>query len=201
MKKQLFYIAIFSVITLQACKKENQMQADNKIVHKQVNAVMDFDNPVLLDVDGNQQIDFSFFTVEGIEGEQQFLYLTAYTEMESGNKIVVRNQPIEDDWGYWAKAFNKDDQIGTITPDGFKWNNNLTTAFLMISETLVNNDKDMYGPWKNKQNTYLGIQIKKNGKTHYGWVRLSHVTGKEQIIVNDYAYNQVPDQPIKAGQL
>ncbi len=105
MKKQFIYIAILSVIFLQACKKEKQPQPTNShIVYKEVKADMDFDSPTLLDLDGDNKTDFHFFVVEGDEEFGQKLYFTAYSELGAGNKMVVRTESVEDDWGFWAKS-------------------------------------------------------------------------------------------------
>jgi hypothetical protein len=59
------------------------------------------------------------------------------------------------------------------------------------------------GPWANSAaDQYLGVHFLINGLTHYGWVRLTVVAYPYEVytIVSGYAYNTVPNQPIKAGQ-
>ena len=58
------------------------------------------------------------------------------------------------------------------------------------------------GLWNNLSDYYLGLRLLQSGQTYYGWVRLRvNVTGSyASVIVRDYAYNSIPDQPILAGQ-
>jgi len=57
------------------------------------------------------------------------------------------------------------------------------------------------GNWKNSKNRYLGLKFEIKGKTHFGWARLS-VGFKNGIraILTGYAYETIPNKPIKAGQ-
>jgi hypothetical protein len=61
------------------------------------------------------------------------------------------------------------------------------------------------GAWLNVRNRYLGLKFQVNGKTHYGWARLSvKVTRANQTVVallTGYAYETVPNQGLKAGQI
>ncbi|HXM22470.1 MAG TPA: hypothetical protein VN948_14535 [Terriglobales bacterium] len=58
------------------------------------------------------------------------------------------------------------------------------------------------GFWANVRNRYLGLKFKIDGKTHYGWARLSvqlqqfHVTAT----LTGYAYETIPNKEISAGQ-
>jgi hypothetical protein len=59
------------------------------------------------------------------------------------------------------------------------------------------------GPWANSApDQYLGVRFQIDGRTHYGWVRLTVVAYPFEVytIVAGYAYNTVPNQPIRAGE-
>jgi hypothetical protein len=57
------------------------------------------------------------------------------------------------------------------------------------------------GKWLNVQNRYLGLQFSINGKTHYGWARLTvTLTGGIVGTLTGYAYETVPNKRIVAGQ-
>jgi hypothetical protein len=57
------------------------------------------------------------------------------------------------------------------------------------------------GKWLNVQNRYLGLQFSINGKTHYGWARLTvTLTGGIVGTLTGYAYETVPNKRILAGQ-
>jgi hypothetical protein len=59
------------------------------------------------------------------------------------------------------------------------------------------------GQWLNVTDRYLGLKFKIDGKTHYGWARLSvDLPGNFKIkaTLTGYAYETVPDKSIRAGQ-
>lgn len=60
----------------------------------------------------------------------------------------------------------------------------------------------VWGLWDSLSDYYLGLRLLQSGQTYYGWVRLRvDVTSSyASLIVKDYAYNSISDQPILAGQ-
>jgi hypothetical protein len=58
------------------------------------------------------------------------------------------------------------------------------------------------GHWHNVKSRYLGLNFVMNGKTHYGWARLSVKVQKYHItaVLTGYAYETVPNKPIIAGR-
>lgn len=60
----------------------------------------------------------------------------------------------------------------------------------------------LYGEWGgNSSNRYVGIRFLINGKTHYGWVRLSVDATQFPLsgTITGYAYETVANKPIVAG--
>jgi hypothetical protein len=59
------------------------------------------------------------------------------------------------------------------------------------------------GQWADVSNRYLGLRFQIDGKTHYGWARLSTQTQGYQITatLTGYAYETVPRKGIRAGQI
>jgi hypothetical protein len=55
------------------------------------------------------------------------------------------------------------------------------------------------GPWLNAVDGCLGLQLALNSHTYYGWARLS-VSSADRFTIQDYAYNSVASQSIRAGQ-
>jgi len=57
------------------------------------------------------------------------------------------------------------------------------------------------GPWAKKANGYVGLKFNVNGKTHYGWARLT-VVHKLTVVVTltGYAYETIPNTPIITGK-
>jgi hypothetical protein len=65
---------------------------------------------------------------------------------------------------------------------------------------------NIYGRFANTKNRFVGLKFEINGELHYGWARFIVVTvGIRRsgpyvtAIVNGYAYETVPNQPIAAG--
>lgn len=57
------------------------------------------------------------------------------------------------------------------------------------------------GAWRNAANRYLGLKFQQDGKTHYGWARLTMVDGRFCAgLLTGYAYETVPNKPIVAGK-
>jgi hypothetical protein len=59
----------------------------------------------------------------------------------------------------------------------------------------------VYGPWVNVKNRYLGLKFQIDGKTHYGWARLSVRIQRTNITatLTGYAYETIPHKSILAG--
>ena len=55
------------------------------------------------------------------------------------------------------------------------------------------------GNWYGKSDQYLGLRIKAGGMLYYGWARLSFF-GAGSFTIKDYAFNDVPNQQILAGE-
>lgn len=59
------------------------------------------------------------------------------------------------------------------------------------------------GPWKDKQNRYLGLKFMIGGEVHYGWARLSETCfhgNYHTAVLTGYAYETIANKSIKAGQ-
>jgi hypothetical protein len=66
-----------------------------------------------------------------------------------------------------------------------------------------------YGSWAKAFDRYLGLRFLIDGQAHYGWARLTvreHSKGPGSPVyftafLSGYAYETVPEKPIKAGQI
>ena len=58
------------------------------------------------------------------------------------------------------------------------------------------------GPWVNVKNRYLGLKFQIDGKTHYGWARLSVAVQNYTVTatLTGYAYETIANKAIRAGQ-
>jgi hypothetical protein len=70
---------------------------------------------------------------------------------------------------------------------------------LMAKSGAISGSMETTGKWLNVQNHYLGLQFSINGRTHYGWARLTVTKGIVGTLTG-YAYETIPNKRILAGQ-
>jgi hypothetical protein len=95
--------------------------------------------------------------------------------------------------GYWALALSRGVKVG---PSNFR---GVRKGTMLIN---WGTSRTWWGYWLNATNHYLGLKFGINGKTHYGWARVS-VTGRAGAIratLTGYAYETIPNKPIVAGK-
>jgi hypothetical protein len=56
------------------------------------------------------------------------------------------------------------------------------------------------GPWAHVSDRYLGLKFVINGEFHYGWARMTVGKGFNPTLLTGYAYETIPNKPLKAGQ-
>jgi hypothetical protein len=76
---------------------------------------------------------------------------------------------------------------------------------LIEATEIFSSAKAFRGYWQDSKDRYLGVHFPINGKTHYGWIRVT-VTADPQAKgpflsakITAYAYETVPNKPILAG--
>ncbi|MGZ2370627.1 cadherin domain-containing protein [Ancylomarina sp. YFZ004] len=60
-------------------------------------------------------------------------------------------------------------------------------------------DNNTFHEWLGKE-AYVGVRMKNGEYNHFGWIRISVAADAMSYTVLDYAYNDEPEAPIKAGQ-
>lgn len=74
-------------------------------------------------------------------------------------------------------------------------------AGALMVRTVTENQPDQWsGPWAPDEDFYAGLSIRVNGEYHYGWVKLLADRESHAVFVQEYAFNEKPNQAIKAGQ-
>ncbi|GAA4319875.1 hypothetical protein GCM10023149_18820 [Mucilaginibacter gynuensis] len=204
MKKHLILTTIVLTAMLQACKDDRcECVPDDgnhpaEIIHHEINAIVAYQRHIEIDIDQNGEYDYSFGSVLIEENDLPYLYLFANGETTNGSKLLLQSNP-EVLNARWARSLAKGAKIEDSAGNGNEWNvPQMHGNIIGVRDNGV--QKTYIGPWIGKQHAYMGMKFKINGKYHYGWIRITHVTGKEQILVEDYAYNNIPEQPIYAGQ-
>jgi hypothetical protein len=74
---------------------------------------------------------------------------------------------------------------------------------LRVSNTFMCNDSQKFGQWGawwNVQEGFLGLKFYLQGQAHYGWARANVGSGCATATLTGYAYETVPNKPIKAGK-
>ena len=56
------------------------------------------------------------------------------------------------------------------------------------------------GPWLGVTGRYLGLKFMINGQVHYGWARMTVGKKLSHVVLTGYAYETIPNRPLKAGQ-
>ncbi|MEM9023256.1 MAG: hypothetical protein AAGB22_05925, partial [Bacteroidota bacterium] len=49
------------------------------------------------------------------------------------------------------------------------------------------------------QEAYYGVRVEKNGRYHYGWIRVQLDANNDAIILKEYAFETTPNKPLRAG--
>jgi hypothetical protein len=89
-----------------------------------------------------------------------------------------------------AQAFTKGKHLNMARSAGFDYNSSRYS-------------RNIFGPWENVQNRFVGVEFLIGGETHYGWIRLTvnFTTRTGTATLTGYAYETVAGQSIQAGQL
>ena len=94
------------------------------------------------------------------------------------------------------KALNLKEEIG---PSAGTWVNtfsgSVNSALFLISDDLPGS------AWDNAKDKYIGLRFQLSGNWFYGWARLDISAGVSSFTIKDYAYNDVPNEMIKAGSV
>ncbi len=223
-KKPILFLSLVLIFT-QGCKKEKQADElknekievpdapenaqpvsgttpaptpGTTLVYRSLNLQLAYNQPVYLDADADGKADFVFYSVLIQHDDKPHLYLLVSPKSVSGSKVLVQPGPELVVNGAWTSPLEKQITIENKPANGSAWSESMMKGFVYgVSKTATTEER--MGLWIGKIDKYLGIQFKIAGKTHYGWIRLSHQPGADAITVSDYAYNTLPEQGILAG--
>jgi len=157
--------------------------AEAKIIYTKTHTVIAPAGQYYLDLNHDKITDFTivnFWTTQCPDSCGQWLYL----KPAAGNSEVGSEQ--------FARALAKGSFVGPN--EHFIAGNGMMVAAFSTQPSV--------GPWRNVTNRYLGLKFQTNGKTRYGWARLSVSGGFGSITatLTGYAYETVPNKPIIAGK-
>lgn len=82
--------------------------------------------------------------------------------------------------------------------EGSSWS--VFTGSMMVRTKTENQPDNWSGPWAPDGDYFVGLSVRVNGEYHYGWVKLQADKESHAMFVQEYAFQTIPNQPIKAGQ-
>jgi len=170
--------------------------ADGRIVYTKTNKIIDSENPARIDLAHNGINEFSIWrrssarSTSSVGANSLKTKDRVWGQPKSG-EILASALPRGFRIASSKKHFSRGGNYGKLMwryEAGCRTTNGTTVCTPVY-----------IGQWKQPVNAYLGFQFQLNGKTHYGWARVSWATGNLPVLLG-YAYETVPKKPIIAGK-
>jgi hypothetical protein len=171
--------------------------AEAKVIYTKIHQVIGPNGIYALDFNHDGTIDLliervSGGTAYGESGSNALFVKQALGNAVAGSKVNSASYHTS----YLASALSRGARIGPGA--GF-----ILPAALMFSfRARRGSSGGTFGRWKNLTNRFLGVRFKIDGKTHYGWARMTVQESGYQIYstLTGYAYETIPNKAIRAGQ-
>jgi len=167
-----------------------------KVVYTKTHQVIGTNGIYALDLNHDGTIDFliqEWTSVYSELGRNALLVQEALGNAVAGSIVKHSSQSF-----HFASALKVGAQIGSrerFIHGGYDGEE-------MVAVFVSDSGGGTFGKWVDRKNRYLGLRFKVDGKTHYGWARMSvkvqgfDITGT----LTGYAYETVPNKGILAGQ-
>ena len=163
---------------------------------------------VYTDVDPDESVDGSFFSID-MDGDG----IIDFTVRQSGYSYASTFFSYASNFAYFSAAFGNEFRVPGpfgygLSPLPYGTAISPTASFSPYGGTMGNafrftssysSFSSSYGLWGGLTDRYAGVKFQISGVTHYGWVRMDVPVGYGQIIIKDFAYEDVPNTPINAG--
>lgn len=164
-----------------------------------IDSVLAYNKHVPLDLDSDGKPDIYFTSVLINENEESCLYLQARAVGGSGTRILTAKHPQLVGNGRWALPLTKGTLIGDETGPNVIWDDPAQNAALL--KIVENSPVPAFsGPWVGKADHYLAFRKVTNGHEQFGWVRLSHQAGTQNVKIHDVGVNLMSGAAIAAGK-
>lgn len=196
--KKVIFLNLILLISFSCKKKEDPPEPTKDIFYKADGRKVKQSDPypIALDVNEDGIVDFTIFVELTANASGDHLYVGI-------NPIgihLIKSGPADDD-RYLSMGFVIAENTGAVIqqqiPSSQRWTADHST--LAIRHT--NNDATVWyeGEWGNGIPKIAAIQLVKNGKSNFGWLRMSFDKTTEEMTLIDYAYEKTEGQSIKAG--
>jgi len=181
--------------------------AEATIVITNKNIPIHSGTPVMLDLNGDGIADFQFYlrtsSYHSVRGNSLSLQ-----KLTAGGGVIGQGEAVS--------ALIRGAKIGPGGPFG-SFVGAIENSFLCTTKRCAGGtqsgytfNQQLYGNWAGGQpNRFVGVKFKINGKTHYGWVRLTVTvkhkgnghgpTGSFSATITEYGYESVANKSCGAG--
>ncbi len=152
--------------------------------------------PVSIDLNNDGIPDFEFSFQGGSTGTCCQHHTTLVAKALTGGKVMGHKTANFGRLGPYASALVRGPKIGPAA--------HFSSAKGQIAIEHKSNHDSTFGydgNWYLVSNRYLGVKFLIEGKTHFGWIRLSvNVPGSFESTITAYAYETVANKPLNAGE-
>ncbi len=177
------FVLITDVKTLMESDDEISNRIDS-ILKGQINVEFISTGHKNFDLDGDEQADIAFeivdlnlFNPDGLP--ESFDTLAA--------RVIPKTLEILDNTTYgYPDALEEEAFIGNV---GY-WSDRSSVLGTFLNA----------GQFQGQGEKYLGIRLLKEDRYQYGWIKIYCSQSNDTLRIIEYAYNEILDSPIKAGQ-
>ncbi len=103
------------------------------------------------------------------------------------NKVVSQNTLVS--------KLNQNSSINS----NLSWNKTYGQSAYLYNGFFGEFTTDIKGEWIKANKKFIAIKFENNGNYYFGWIRVTTSKSPWEIKIHDYAYNDVPNTPIIAG--
>ena len=178
-KKLASYSALTSAAMVAAKTSEGQIIYTNLIPDDTTY----LNNSYLLDLNNDGISDFEFNVQYAGSGNQ--VRVIGYSSNSITRDLITHVGT----WQGYAYA----DTVLNGAPIGA---GNLFFSKMILASHYSFND---FGNFSGVVDHFMGVKIKKNSSTYYGWIRISIPSSCDYLVVNDYAMDTIANESINAG--
>ena len=150
------------------------------------------------------------------DGMNDFHFQTSH--YTTGGACIPTGSP--SNWGARARAYADSNSFvaftsgypavlnsGNLIDSSLIWGTTPTELRYIYGACITT--QPLIGNWSDSSSHYLALKVDQSGNNYYGWIRIKVQLGdglydylrNYRIIIQDYAYNSIPNQPILAGQI
>ncbi len=190
------YFGLLMVIFMSACKKDKPAVQEPSTPHPVMQYLdlhdesMFFGGSRIIDVNSDGTQDFLFSTLlvgdPVLQRDRRQFYISSSTT--SHLLMDVNDQ---------SPVFSSNAEI-KLQHNGYQW---FEVVSLLLAEKIIplTGSNFWQGAWRDLNHKFIGIQVKKNGNIHNGWIEISFSTAAEKIIFHRAAISTEPGKAVRAG--